>query len=231
MRLVSWILLVVVALAGCEFPRDIRGTLGRVEGGTLRVGYVENEPWVFAGEDGEPTGAEAELVRGFAGELGAQIEWREATIPQLIEALEHLEIDLAIGGLYPGIPGIGAVATTDPYHSGRVIVGVPPGTPPLESVRGVDVAVEERDFAAARRVKVAGGNPVHVSSLAAVRGPLAAPDWKLEALGFHPSGIELSSYRYVMALPPGENAFLIRLERYLRHLRPEIGDLLRRHAR
>jgi polar amino acid transport system substrate-binding protein len=64
-----------------------------------------------------------------------------------------------------------------------------------------------------------------------VRGPVAAPDWRVEGLGFQQAGIELSSYSYVLALPPGENAFLVRLERYLRPRRSELGELLRRHAR
>src|SRR5690606_3054800 len=38
---------------GCDdYPRDPEGTLGRVTGGTLRVGVSEGRPWVWR-QDGE----------------------------------------------------------------------------------------------------------------------------------------------------------------------------------
>ena len=78
-RALLWRLIVVVALGllalACgSLPRDPKGTLRRVQGGRLRVGLVEHPPWVVRTE-GEPAGAEVELVRALAAELGATPEW------------------------------------------------------------------------------------------------------------------------------------------------------------
>ena len=54
---------------GCNFPRDRSHTLSRVSGGTMRVGVVENEPWVKR-VNGQPAGVEVTLVRQFANSLG-----------------------------------------------------------------------------------------------------------------------------------------------------------------
>ena len=54
-------LALVSLAAGCQFPRDPEGTLDRVEGGTLRVGVVEDPPWVELGGR-EPGGVEPEIV-------------------------------------------------------------------------------------------------------------------------------------------------------------------------
>jgi polar amino acid transport system substrate-binding protein len=54
------------AVAGCDFPADPEGTLDRVSGGTMRVGVIEDPPWVILEDGREPAGMEPELVRQFA---------------------------------------------------------------------------------------------------------------------------------------------------------------------
>ena len=49
--------ILVVATACSSLPRDPEGTLERVRHGALRVGLVENPPWVVR-TAGEPQGAE-----------------------------------------------------------------------------------------------------------------------------------------------------------------------------
>src|ERR671913_1831905 len=63
------LVLVVVASAGCGFPRDPRGTLDSVQNGTMRVGIVANDPWARM-EDGRASGVEVDLLGDFAEELG-----------------------------------------------------------------------------------------------------------------------------------------------------------------
>ncbi len=63
-------------LAGCQWPRDVDGTLERVSGGTLRGGVSEADPWVRL-EGSEPSGVDVELVRRLARELDAAVEWVE----------------------------------------------------------------------------------------------------------------------------------------------------------
>src|SRR5829696_394467 len=54
--------LVVLIAAGCDFPRDPRGTLEGVQNGTMRVGIVENDPWTRM-EEGHASGVEVELLK------------------------------------------------------------------------------------------------------------------------------------------------------------------------
>src|SRR4051812_16227799 len=70
----------------CGLPRDPEGTLDRVRGGTLRVGFVVDTPWVVAagaGAGGIEGAIAAELARG----LGARIAWAHASETSLLEAL------------------------------------------------------------------------------------------------------------------------------------------------
>src|SRR4051794_13995599 len=77
LRALSLLLSFAALLAGCSddsgFPRDPKGTVKRIRGGTMRVGLVENPPFVVRNGD-EPSGLEPELVRQFARELGAKPE-------------------------------------------------------------------------------------------------------------------------------------------------------------
>jgi hypothetical protein len=75
---------VCLAVGGCEFPRDVEGTLDRVEGGTMRVGVVHHPPWVDL-SGSAPAGVEVELVERFADEIGTEIEYFEGTESELAE--------------------------------------------------------------------------------------------------------------------------------------------------
>ncbi len=94
----AWPALLVVAGAACGIPRDPRGTLDRVRGGTMRVGVAARAPWVvLAGA--EPAGVEPRLLRTFARALGARIAWTPGAESELMEALERGELDVVAGGL------------------------------------------------------------------------------------------------------------------------------------
>ena len=148
--------LAVLALAGCEFPRDPDGTLERVRGGELRVGASVHDPWVRL-EGGRPAGVEPVLVEGFARELGARVAWRVGGEEALVRALAEGELDLVVGGITKRTPWKKEVAPTRPFAT-------------------------------------------------------AGPE------------------RHVMLATPGENALLVRLERYLRAHEPEVPRLLEREA-
>ena len=70
-------LILCVCCAGCgKLPRDPEETLSRVQQSKrLRVGLVEHPPWVVR-TAGEPSGAEVELVKQFASDVGATPEWQ-----------------------------------------------------------------------------------------------------------------------------------------------------------
>lgn len=111
-------LLPILGAWGCGLPHDAAGTLERVRGGTLRVGYTVHPPWVMDG-GARPTGIEPELVRRWARELDARVEWVQGSEAQLIPRLRRRELDLVIGGLAADSPWSGDVSFSQPYAEVR----------------------------------------------------------------------------------------------------------------
>ncbi|SDE30467.1 transporter substrate-binding domain-containing protein [Auraticoccus monumenti] len=109
--------LAVLVLTGCgaRFPADPEDTLERVQGGELRVGAVVNPPFVVAEDPAEPTGSEADLVRGFADAQGARVVWEVGGESTLVRQLERGELDVVVGGLTSTTPWTEEAATTRPY--------------------------------------------------------------------------------------------------------------------
>lgn len=222
------LLLLVAALStvACGVPRDPEGTLERVAGGTIRVGFTENEPWTVS-SDGTPQGVEPELVRELARSLDADVEWIHGSAGELFTALEERQLDLAIGGFVQDDPWAEKVAFTHPYAVTRIVVAVPPGVPPPEDLEGVSVAFEP-GTAAGGLLESEGAVPVPASDLSGVETAVATEHWRLEGLGLVETGITLLEEKHVMATPLGENAWLVRLERFL--LDRDVDALLRREG-
>src|SRR5688500_9146725 len=125
MRRLGAALVVVVVLAACDIPRDPESTLDRVTDGTLRVGVSASDPWVILGQ-GEPSGVEVEIVKRFAADLGAEIEWHEGSVDELAAALHVRELDLMIAGLASTSKITSEATLTHPYLTTQVVVAVPP---------------------------------------------------------------------------------------------------------
>ena len=88
-------------LAACTssgYPADPEGTLDRVTDGVLRVGASHHPPYVDA-TGPEPRGSEPDLVRAFAAERNATIEWTVSGEEALMTALKKGDLDLVVGGL------------------------------------------------------------------------------------------------------------------------------------
>ena len=101
--------------AACGLPRDPEGTLDRVRGGTLRVGFVVDTPWVAEagqGAGGIEGAIAAELARG----LGARIAWTHASETPLLGALHDGDLDLVIAGLTKDSPWAAKASFTRPYY-------------------------------------------------------------------------------------------------------------------
>ena len=201
---------VVIVLAACGTPRDPEGTLDRVTGGTLRVGVSANDPWVVLG-DGEPRGVEVELVERLAAELDAEVEWIEGTVDDLAAAVHVREVDLIVAGLTSSSGISSEAALTHPYVTTQVVVGADGA---LEDVAGMEVAVE-RGSEAAGLIEKTDAVPVEVDDVATADAPVAVDDYLLTDLGLDDTGITLLETDHVMAVPHGENAWLVKLERFL----------------
>lgn len=115
------LLCTLLLLPACaqSMPADPEGTLERVAGGTLRVGVSDNGDWVSVQPAGEPEGTEPELIREFAGKLGASIEWSTGSEQVLAEDLKHGELDVVIGGLDDKTPWEKHAGLTMPYTESK----------------------------------------------------------------------------------------------------------------
>ena len=216
----------VCVLAACGIPRDPEGTLARVEGGVIRVGVVDNPPWASVPASGEAAGVEPRLVRALAAELGARVEWVPGAESELLAALEHHSVDLVIGGISDASPWKPKLGLSRPYYTDTLAVA---GVPAQRSLQGVRVGVEP-SRAGAAELESQGAQPVPVAELAAFAGPVAAPVWRLEQLG-RSAGEVLGQEKRVFAAAPGENGWLVRVERFLHARRDSIPALLRRERR
>jgi polar amino acid transport system substrate-binding protein len=220
--------LTALILTACGIPRDVEGTLERVQGGTIRAGITENAPWTDL-SSGRPEGVEVDLIETFAVTLHAEVEWFDGSQAELLQALEKRELDVVVGGFTADDPWAQMVTFTQPYAEISTLVGAPPGHPAPEEIDGMRVATE-RGHETAALVEEAGGIPVEVDELSGARGPVAAEEWELKALGMVPTDLELDRAQHVLAVPLGENAWLVRLERFLSARAPSVDELLRERA-
>jgi polar amino acid transport system substrate-binding protein len=217
-------LVVLLACAGCDLPRDASHTLDRIQDGTLRVGVIHHPPWVFSA-GGEVQGVEARLIQAAASDLKAKITWVSGTESELLTSLHEGELDLVIGGLTRTSPWKHQVALSRAYYVDSIIVSSANGGRE-GSLKGDSVAVEAGNPAAAD-LRKKGAIPVGVTELAGVRGLIAAPAWRLGLLGRPPTGVVLRTEERSMALTAGENAWLNWLERWLYGRQRSVPAMLR----
>jgi polar amino acid transport system substrate-binding protein len=231
-RALLLLLCTTVLLSSCQYPRDPDGTLDRAEGGVLRVGVTHADPWVLIEGERPVGGAEVELARRFARDLGARVEWVIGSEQQLVDAMKEGQIDLLAGGLTSKSRWKKDVALTRPYIDSCAVVGVPPGDSFPDDFAGVPVAVERGTAEEGLLAQRTDARVRALPSLAASGGrPAAVNDYLLDDLRLVDSGTELSRDKHVMAVKLGENAMLVRLERFLLSREDEIRALLTEEGR
>jgi polar amino acid transport system substrate-binding protein len=116
------------------------------------------------------------------------------------------------------------VAFTRPYATTRTVVGAPPGRELSGDLGGVRVRAELGSEAEALVDAKTDAEVVTVTSLASSRGlPTAAEEYVLDDLGLRPSEVVLKEDKHVMAVRFGENAWLVRLERFLQRREGQIA--------
>ena len=219
--------------AGCDLPRDPDDTLARVRGGVLRVGIVENHPWAALVAGMPPKGVEVKLIEEFASELNARPEWIIGGEQAHMEALEAGELDIVIGGITTDSPWVTKVGTTRPYFESRTMIGTTGGTS-LDKLDGVRVLVQ-RGSLAASQIEAEGATPVRVDDPFRVDPStgatvVAAEDWELERHGFALTEFDLHTNKHIITTAPGENGFLMHLERFLAARRDRIREMLKSEA-
>lgn len=192
----------------------------------MRVGFVADTPWV-TDSSGQAGGIEARFVREIADSLHARIAWVSGTESHLLETLQHRELDLVIGGLTASSPWKKQLGFTLSYYTDSVVVGGPVHESPPQTVKQVTVAVRRGDPVVAQ-LRKKGANVVVRDDLDAAWVAVAAPIWQLAKLGRTPNPrLELAQNKHVLAVSPGENAWMMAVEQTLIRDREAIPRLLR----
>lgn len=226
--------LAVLAVGGCQFPDDTEGTLDRVRGGTLRVGVTPADPFVILADGRDPQGVEAELVRRFARELDAEIEWVPGSESELMGGLHGRQLDIVIAGLTRRSPWQAEVTLTRPYLNTQWVVAAPDEETAeelSEDLEGHEVAVEANSAMAAKLAEDTDATVVPVDDLSEVDGPVAVETYLLDDLGLVRTDAELDEHEHAMAVSMGENAFLVELERFLLDREGEAAEILAREGK
>lgn len=197
-----------------DYPRDVEKTLDTLQSGVLRVGVVENPPWVIRGSSG-PEGLEPEILRNLAARLNAEVQWYWGSTAVMIQALEQHQVHVVIGGLTSGPRLPKTVAVTKPYYTTRYTVGFPPSRNAMPaSLEGLSIAVPAiSPLRKTLRDKQAELLPV--GNLETPGLPMAGPTWWLEAHGLRPGPWELLKQKQVMVVAKGENAWIGALQHHL----------------
>ena len=166
-------------------------------------------------------------MRRFAETIDAEIEWVEGTEADLAAAMGGFQLDLMIGGLTREFPYVDDVAMTAPYVDTEVELGLPPGEELPDELGGVEVYVERSSEAAALlREEEDDAVPVFFDSLDEVDGLALLDTYDIDALDYERTDYILRDHEHAMAVPLGENAFMVELERFLLDRGEEAEDLL-----
>ncbi|MBK8908724.1 MAG: transporter substrate-binding domain-containing protein [Rhodospirillales bacterium] len=216
-------LLATAVVGGCDdFPRDPDDTSRKVQGGILLVGLIDNPPWVQV-EDAAPQGVEVDLVQDLAGTLNATVEWIRGSDHDLLTALEARHIHLVIGGLSTDSLWKDQVALTRPYFHEVLVVAATAG-PSLRNIDGRTILVSP-GTTEAMRVEDHGGVPVLEGTAGVETGLSVKPNWKLQP--GEQAVYEMQNVEHVWAVAPGENAWLIGVDAFLRRSAARVREALR----
>jgi polar amino acid transport system substrate-binding protein len=206
-------LLFGLIFAGCQnYPKDPMHTFDKVKEHTLKVAYSENGQWVRE-DNGIVSGIEAEIIKEFASSINAGIEWIKGPESELMPLLKEGECHIYIGGLVQTSPWRKHTAFSRPYTTAEVYIGVSPSMSPPHDIKNKKIGVR-KGSSIGKYVKKKEGIPQYTDSLA--HHPyIAAYNWEIKELGFTKTNIKLYEEKHVIAVPQGENRFLMEVEKFL----------------
>ena len=205
-------------LVACDgYPRDPKGSLREAQNETLKVGAAEFPPWVRWQND-SVSGTEAELVEQFAHSIGAQVEWIKGSEGMLMRMLEAHELHLVVGGITADSPWRQYVAFTRPYRKQQYVICSTDQNQSPQDIKNQQVALQ-KDSLLGPQIKGKEGLPQRMDSLENYRGLIAIPAEARSRYSCGADEIHLKPSEHVMALPMGENALLMALEKFLHGVR------------
>lgn len=227
------VLALTLLLGGCRYPQDMDDSLNTVQSGALHVGVTENAPWVI-GQKGTPTGLEPQLIKELASRWNTTVHWHWGTESELLEALGSNQIHLALGGFSQSPHLRKRAALTKPYFVSEQRVGFPTEAVIPQDLTAVHVGIR-RLQALSGPLEQRHAYPAFIDQFRDQDLPVATDDWRLEAYRRFPGPWVLRTDKHVMALPKGENGWMMEVQRYLNGLKPEsirqrLVTLEREHA-
>lgn len=205
------LLALLVLTGGCQYPKDMEGSLDAIRGGTLHVGLIENPPWVMRTGD-QPGGLEPELLLSIAETLDADVRWHWGAESELLKALGQHQIHIVAGGLVQRPHLEKEAALTHPYLVSEKRIGFPSGADIPDTLRGLRVGILRKQGLHHFLVDE-GAHPTFIARLDDPQLPVASDDWQLAARDLAPGPWVLTQEKHVLALSKGENAWLMEVER------------------
>lgn len=119
------LILTLLVMAGCTFPRDPENSFEKAQKNGLKVGVVKRPPFVnISGENF--SGSEIDLIREFAEKEHLQIEFKEGSETELLEELEKFHLHVVAGGFTKKTIWKKKAGLTAPYDSKHVLL-IPKG--------------------------------------------------------------------------------------------------------
>lgn len=219
------IIFAALVLAGCRYPVNIERPMADMQGGEVNIGLSENPPWVINTDQG-PAGLEVEIIRALAEKMDATINWHWDSEGNLLAALSQHQLDLVIGGLTQDSNVSTLAAPTKAYYQSHYSVGVPESASLPSNLEGVEVAVPAVNHIA-HALKKEGAIPRPTTDLGTYNEAVANPSWWLHAHNYQVGDWEIATDHHVMALPKGENAWMLAVQRHLNSY-PDIEQHLQR---
>ncbi len=200
-----WIVFLVTACS--NFPKDSKNTLEDARGNILKAGIGAES---LSANYAEPFSYQKKFVEQFAKSLHAEVQWVRGDQSSLTELLHNYEIHMAIGGFVKPSSFKEKVTISKTYYVKRYVVT---GVKDIQSLKGKKVFVH--DYFSDFNVRKKGGIPVWSDALPKTGEIWAASEEELSERNISLSGVTLSEQDFAIAIPKGESAFLIELEKFI----------------
>ena len=110
---------------------------------TLRVGWEPYAPFTFAGEDGEVTGADIDLIEAIADELGCSVVPVELPWARILKEVEHGTLDVSTSTSWTAEREAWGMFS-EPYRETEIAIYVRRGETPRFALKGLaDVPAQQ----------------------------------------------------------------------------------------
>ncbi|NJW51553.1 transporter substrate-binding domain-containing protein [Salinimicrobium oceani] len=115
------LLLFCLLLGSCTFPKDPEGSFEEAKSTGLKVGLVENPPYVIF-EGKEASGSEVKMLREFAAREGLQLEFTRGSESELVKELHNYHLHIVAGGMEKKTIWKKKAGLSTPYDSRHVFL-------------------------------------------------------------------------------------------------------------